>query len=68
MNSDKRELSGQLYTRSKLNTKLGNYTRGQNSIRNWATMQEVKTKYEAGQLYTRSKQNTKLGNYTRVQN
>ena len=51
---------------SRLNTKLGNYTRCQ--VRSWAPIHEVKTKYEAGHLYTRSKQNTKLGNYTRGQN
>ena len=41
--------------KSKLNTKLENYTRGQNKRRNWVTIHEVKTKYEAGKLYTRSK-------------
>jgi hypothetical protein len=48
----------QLYTRLKLDTKHGNYTRGQNYIPFRETIHEVKIEYEPRQLYTRPKLNT----------
>ena len=45
---DKTLKAGQIYTWSKVNTKLGNYTRGQNYIGSWKAIYDVKTKFQAG--------------------